>query len=71
VAALEGRLACLLSHHGMIALGPSVEAALAMAVDVEALAEIYCRVLQLGAPQLLDAAEMERVREQFRDYGPR
>jgi L-fuculose-phosphate aldolase len=71
VEALHERLACLLSHHGMIALGASVDGALAMAVDVEALAEIYCRTLQLGEPSLLDAAEMERVREKFRGYGPR
>jgi L-fuculose-phosphate aldolase len=71
VAALDDRLACLLSHHGMIAIGRDVEAALAMAVDVEALCEIYCRTLQLGEPRLLDGAEMAKVRERFRGYGPR
>jgi L-fuculose-phosphate aldolase len=71
VAALDARLACLLSHHGMIALGRDVPAAFALAVDVEALAEIYCRALQLGEPALLDAEEMARVAERFRGYGPR
>ena len=71
VAALDGRLACLLSHHGMIALGRDVPAALALAVDVEALAEIYCQALQLGEPALLDDDEMARVAGQFRGYGPR
>ena len=71
VAALDARLACLLSHHGMIALGRDVPAALALAVDVEALAEIYCEALQLGEPALLDAEEMARVAERFRGYGPR
>jgi L-fuculose-phosphate aldolase len=70
VAALESRLACLLSHHGMIALGMSVEHALTMAVDVEALAEIYCRALQLGDPPLLEEEEMARVAKRFASYGP-
>jgi L-fuculose-phosphate aldolase len=71
VAALDGRLACLLSHHGMIAVGRNVAAALALAVDVEALAEIYCRVLALGEPAVLDGGEMARVVEKFKSYGPR
>src|SRR3981081_929803 len=38
VTALEGRLACLLEHHGMIAVGPSLSNAMWLAVEVEALA---------------------------------
>src|SRR5689334_17920667 len=45
VAALVRRKACLLSHHGMIAAHSTLDAALALAVDVEALAEIYWRAL--------------------------
>jgi L-fuculose-phosphate aldolase len=71
VAALQGRNACLLSHHGMIALGRDMDSALALAVDVEALAEIYCHALPLGEPARLDAAEMAKVKEKFRRYGPR
>jgi L-fuculose-phosphate aldolase len=36
---------------------------------VEILAEQYVKVLQLGAPHILDAAEMERVLAKFKDYG--
>ena len=50
VAALAGRQACLLAHHGMIALGASLEKALALAVEVETLAEMYWRALQIGEP---------------------
>ncbi|MDX1709771.1 MAG: class II aldolase/adducin family protein [Rhodovibrionaceae bacterium] len=69
LAALEGRQACLLANHGMIACGPSLEKALALAVEVETLAAQYWRALQVGAPKLLGDAEMDRVLEKFRDYG--
>jgi len=68
VAALAGRKACLLSHHGMIALGASLAAALALAVEVETLAEMYCRALQMGEPALLSRQEMEIVVAKFADY---
>lgn len=67
--ALEGRKACLLANHGMIAVGASLETALALAVEVEALAEQYWRALQIGAPNLLPDAEMDVVLEKFRTYG--
>jgi L-fuculose-phosphate aldolase len=67
--ALEGRKACLLANHGMIAVGTSLSAALALAVEVEALAEQYWRALQIGTPNLLSHAEMEVVLEKFRTYG--
>ncbi|MEP7183151.1 MAG: class II aldolase/adducin family protein [Betaproteobacteria bacterium] len=69
LAALVGRRACLLSHHGMIAVGATLNAALALAVEVETLAEIYWRVLQIGEPTLLSTAEMDRVLDRFRTYG--
>jgi len=62
-------LACLLANHGMIALDASLEAALALAIEVEALAEQYWRVLQIGAPNLLSDTEMDIVLEKFRNYG--
>jgi len=69
LAALEGRKACLLANHGMIAIGPSLGAALALAVEVETLAEMYWRALQIGDPQPLTDAEMDVVLEKFRSYG--
>jgi L-fuculose-phosphate aldolase len=69
VAALEGRLACLLANHGMIAIGTSLARALDLAIEVEALSRQYCQALQIGEPVLLDAEEMTRVIEQFRTYG--
>ncbi len=69
VAALAGRHACLLANHGMIAVGASLERALALAVEVETLAEMYWRALQVGEPVLLPDAEMARVLEKFATYG--
>ncbi|WP_018872564.1 L-fuculose-phosphate aldolase [Thioalkalivibrio sp. ALJ16] len=69
--ALRGRTACLLANHGMIAAGANLERALWLAEEVELLARQYVLSLQIGGPRLLDDAEMERVLEKFRDYGPR
>jgi L-fuculose-phosphate aldolase len=69
IAALEGRMACLLANHGMIALGASLPRALALAVEVESLAEMYWRALQIGEPVLLPDTEMAVVLEKFRTYG--
>ncbi len=67
--ALEGRDACLLAQHGMIAVGPSLAKALALAVEVESLARMYWQVLQIGKPVLLPDAEMATVLEKFKTYG--
>ena len=69
LAALEGRKACLLANHGMLALGPNLDKAVALAVEVESLAEGYWRARQLGEPVLLSEAEMADVHAQMQDYG--
>ncbi|MEM7178635.1 MAG: class II aldolase/adducin family protein [Pseudomonadota bacterium] len=68
--ALEGRTACLMAHHGMIACGPDLGAALGLAIEVETLAAQYLMAMQLGDPPLLEAAEIDRVLEKMRaGYG--
>ena len=69
--ALEGRTACLLAHHGMIAVGVTLQSALALAVEVETLAEMYWRALQIGEPRQLSAEEMRTVLAKFATYGKR
>ena len=71
VAALEGRTACLLANHGAISVGATLAAALALGVEVETLAEMYWRALQVSAPVLLSDAEMDVVVTKFRTYGQR
>lgn len=68
VAALEGRTACLLAHHGVIACGKDLERALALAIEVENLARTYLLVRSIGEPKLLDSEEMQRVLQRFDDY---
>ncbi len=71
LAALEDRLACLLGQHGQISLGKTMEAALAVAVEVETLARLYVQAQAFGEPPVLSDAEMARVAEQMRtmSYG--
>jgi L-fuculose-phosphate aldolase len=69
VRALVGRRACLLAHHGMIAVGKSLDGTLALAIEVETLAEMYWRALQIREPDELSAAEMEVVLKKFATYG--
>jgi L-fuculose-phosphate aldolase len=66
--ALQGRRACLLGNHGMIALGRDLDEALAVAGEVEFLCEIYWRTLQVGAPHILTSQQMHDVQEKFVEY---
>jgi len=70
VRALEDRLACLLEHHGMIAVGPSLPKAMWLAVEVETLARQYHGCLQIGTPRLLSKAEIKNVLGRIAGYGP-
>lgn len=67
--ALTGRKACLLANHGLICLESSLPRALALALEVENLAQIYCQCLSIAEPAVLDPQEMARVVEKFKDYG--
>ena len=69
--ALRDRQACLLAHHGVIALGRDLARALWLANEVEVLAKQYLLACQLGEPPLLSDAQMEEVIEMFKGYGPR
>lgn len=70
LTALDGRTACLLAHHGLLTVGDSLVSALALAVEVETLAEMYWRTLQIGEPTLLDEGEMQEVLRKFAAYKP-
>ncbi|MFM7085349.1 MAG: class II aldolase/adducin family protein [Hyphomicrobium sp.] len=61
--------ACLLSHHGQVAIGDNLHAALELAHEVEVLAEQYIKVLALGSPKLLSESDMKIVLEKFKTYG--
>jgi len=69
VKALQDRNACLLANHGMIVIGPNLKKAMWLAVEVETLAAQYWRALQVGKPNILPKAEVNRVIDKFKTYG--
>lgn len=71
VEALTDRTACLLANHGLVAVGPSLDAALAVATEVEFLAGIYLKLLSIGRVEVLSSVEMNEVRARFDSYGQR
>jgi L-fuculose-phosphate aldolase len=69
LGALEGRKACLMANHGMVAVGDSLQNAYRLAVEVETLAAMYWRALQVGEPVLLEKEELARVLDKWSTYG--
>jgi L-fuculose-phosphate aldolase len=70
VRGLEGRRACLLANHGVMAVGSNLARAHAVAIEVENLAREYLLLLGAGLePRLLDDAELQRVIGKFTGYG--
>jgi L-fuculose-phosphate aldolase len=69
VRALEGRLACLMANHGMIATGTTLAQAMWRAIEVETLARQYALALQVGKPVMLTDQEVAQVLEKFANYG--
>jgi L-fuculose-phosphate aldolase len=67
--ALNGRRACLMANHGILALASDLAGALSLAQEVEQLARSYLQCLAVGDPVILDDAEMDRVLEKFKSYG--
>jgi L-fuculose-phosphate aldolase len=57
--------AVLLANHGAIAVAGSLRSALGRAERVEELAMLAWRAEQIGGATLLDAAELDRVRDQM------
>jgi len=69
LAALDGRNACLLANHGMITVGPTLEKAMWLAVELETLAKQYYLALQIGGPVLLTSEQIEETRAAMAGYG--
>jgi L-fuculose-phosphate aldolase len=67
--ALADRKACLLANHGFLVCGCDLDEAFCLGEALENLCEHYWRASLLGAPVLLDAAEMAAVQARFATYG--
>jgi L-fuculose-phosphate aldolase len=57
--ALEERTAALMANHGMIAIGPDLDAAVANALLLEWASELYWRAAAIGRPRTLDAGQAQ------------
>jgi L-fuculose-phosphate aldolase len=69
IKALDGRKACLMTHHGLTCFEKDLSRVLALAVEVEHLATVYGRILAIGEADILDDTEMDIVLEKFSTYG--
>ena len=69
IHALEGRTACLLANHGMIATGTSLDEAMWRAVELETIARQYYLSLSIGGPVLLGEPEIAETAKGFSSYG--
>ncbi|HMC47340.1 MAG TPA: class II aldolase/adducin family protein, partial [Caballeronia sp.] len=71
ITTLKDRTACLLAHHGVIAIGHDLARALWLANEVEVLAQQYLLACQLGTPPVLSDEAIDEVIEKFKGYGLR
>ena len=69
VTALDGRSAALMANHGQITVARSLDAALAIAEEIEEQAAVYWGTLAIGGPKLLSAEEMAVILDRFTTYG--
>lgn len=69
VAALGTAGGVLLAHHGVVAVGADLTAAMAVAEAIETTAELAWRARAIGAPRILPPEEMAGVAEDFTGYG--
>ena len=69
LAALEGRTACLLANHGLIATGANLDKAMWAAVELETIARQYYYALAIGAPVILSDAQIAETQKGFATYG--
>jgi L-fuculose-phosphate aldolase len=69
ITALGNRRVCLMANHGMIAYAPTLDAAFALALEVETLCQQYLIARSVGQPYILSAEQMDDVLERFAQYG--
>ena len=67
--AMEDRTGCLLANHGQICFGPSLDKALWLAGEIEALCHQYWAACLAGKPVVLDDAQITSVLKRFKSYG--
>lgn len=61
--------ALLLANHGLVAIGPNLDTAFAVAEEIELVARVYYQAKSIGEPVVLPEDEMSKVIEKFKTYG--
>lgn len=69
VSAIGNADAALMANHGQVALGRSMKAAFAVALNVEYVARLYILAKGAGEPILLSEEDILKTRERFGSYG--
>ena len=69
VEAMDGRTACLMANHGMVAAGKGLAQAMWRAEELETLARQYHLAMQVGEPVILSDADMAETYRMFAGYG--
>jgi L-fuculose-phosphate aldolase len=67
--AMQGRDACLMANHGLVAAGATLAKAMKVVQEIESLCQVYLQALAVAEPAVLSKAEMAQVIEKFRSYG--
>ncbi len=71
LAAMEGRAGCLMANHGMVVAGASLDRAMWLAQEIEALAHQHYHTLLIGGSAILSDAEIDTTIKGFATYGKR
>ena len=66
--ALEERKACLMSNHGQVAFGKSLDEAFELAQEIENICHQYINAIKLGKPEILSDDEMKKILEKIKNY---
>ncbi|WP_375570473.1 class II aldolase/adducin family protein [Ahrensia marina] len=69
MAALEGRSACLMANHGMVATGMGLEQAMWRASELETIARQYHLASLIGEPHILSEEQIDDTRRSLKGYG--
>ncbi|MDC0542523.1 class II aldolase/adducin family protein [Methylophilaceae bacterium] len=66
--AIKDRKACLLSNHGLVAIGKDLNEAFNIAEEVEHLCRLFIEAKKIGDPLLLSDKQMTEVLNRFNSY---
>lgn len=69
LSAIGNYNACLMSNHGLVAVGRTIERAYNVAEELELVSKIYIQCKSMGDPVILTDEDMAIILEKFKSYG--